>query len=63
LIGIAVYLAALVYAWHFLKDEGDFYVLAVAIGLVQGVAQRLLGFVVFVRGALGVEIGTPPAAT
>jgi UMF1 family MFS transporter len=41
LIGIAVYLAALVYAWHFLQDEGDFYVLAVAIGLVQGGVQSL----------------------
>ncbi len=41
LIGIAVYLAALVYAWRFLTDEGDFYVLAVAIGLVQGGVQSL----------------------
>ena len=41
LIGIAVYLAALVYAWRFLQDEGDFYVLAVAIGLVQGGVQSL----------------------
>ena len=41
LIGIAVYLAALVYAWRFLHDEGDFYVLAVAIGLVQGGVQSL----------------------
>ena len=41
LMGIAVYLAALVYAWRFLQDEGDFYVLAVAIGLVQGGVQSL----------------------
>jgi UMF1 family MFS transporter len=41
LIGIGVYLAALVYAWQFLTDEGDFYVLAVAIGLVQGGVQSL----------------------
>ena len=41
LIGIAVYLAALVYAWRFLQDEGDFYVLAVAIGFVQGGVQSL----------------------
>jgi UMF1 family MFS transporter len=41
LIGIAVYLASLVYAWRFLHDEGDFYVLAVAIGLVQGGVQGL----------------------
>jgi len=41
LIGIGVYLAALVYAWQFLTDEGDFYLLAVAIGLVQGGVQSL----------------------
>lgn len=41
LIGIGVYLAALVYAWRFLADEGDFYLLAVAIGLVQGGVQSL----------------------
>jgi len=41
LIGIAVYLAALVYAWQFLTDEGDFYLLAIAIGLVQGGVQSL----------------------
>ena len=41
LLAIAVYLAALVYAWRFLQDEGDFYVLAVAIGLVQGGVQSL----------------------
>ena len=41
LLGIAVYLAALGYAWRFLSDAGDFYVLAVAIGLVQGGVQSL----------------------
>jgi len=41
LIGIGVYLAALVYAWKFLTDEADFYLLAVAIGLVQGGVQSL----------------------
>lgn len=41
LIGLAVYLAALVYAWRFLADAGDFYVLAIAIGLVQGGVQSL----------------------
>jgi UMF1 family MFS transporter len=41
LLGLGVYLAALVYAWRFLQDEGDFYVLAVAIGLVQGGVQSL----------------------
>lgn len=41
LIGLAVYLAAVVYAWRFLDDSGDFYALAVAIGLVQGGVQSL----------------------
>jgi UMF1 family MFS transporter len=41
LLGLGVYLAALVYAWRFLEDSGDFYVLAVAIGLVQGGVQSL----------------------
>lgn len=41
LMGLGVYLAALVYAWRFLQDAGDFYVLAVAIGLVQGGVQSL----------------------
>jgi len=36
-----VYLASLVYAWRFLFDEGYFYALAVAIGLVQGGVQSL----------------------
>ncbi len=41
LLGLGVYLGALVYAWEFLEDSGDFYVLAVAIGLVQGGVQSL----------------------
>jgi len=41
LIGLAVYVAALVYAWRWLTDSGDFYVLAVAVGLVQGGVQSL----------------------
>ncbi|KPK66875.1 MAG: MFS transporter [Gemmatimonas sp. SG8_38_2] len=41
MIGLGVYLAALVYAWRFLQDSADFYVLAVAIGLVQGGVQSL----------------------
>lgn len=41
MIGLGVYLGALVYAWRFLEDSGDFYVLAVAIGLVQGGVQSL----------------------
>jgi UMF1 family MFS transporter len=41
LIGLGVYLAALVYAWRFLTDEADFFALAVAIGLVQGGVQSL----------------------
>jgi len=41
LIGLGVYLVALVYAWGLLTDAGDFYVLAVAIGLVQGGVQSL----------------------
>jgi UMF1 family MFS transporter len=41
LLGLGVYLAALVYAWRFLEDAADFYVLAVAIGLVQGGVQSL----------------------
>jgi len=41
LMGLGVYVAALVYAWRFLEDAGDFYVLAVAIGLVQGGVQSL----------------------
>ena len=41
LLGLGVYLGALVYAWEFLEDSRDFYVLAVAIGLVQGGVQSL----------------------
>lgn len=41
LIGLAVYIAALFYAWHWLTDSGDFYNLAIAIGLVQGGVQSL----------------------
>ena len=41
LIGIAVYLVAIIYAWRFLDSDRDFYVLAVAIGLVQGGVQSL----------------------
>ncbi|MGB8330241.1 MAG: MFS transporter [Polyangiales bacterium] len=41
LIGLGVYLLALIYAWGLLTDAGDFYVLAVAIGLVQGGVQSL----------------------
>jgi len=41
LMGLGVYLLALVYAWAFLADANDFYVLAIAIGLVQGGVQSL----------------------
>jgi len=41
LIGLAVYVAALFYAWRWLTDSGDFYLLAVSIGLVQGGVQSL----------------------
>ena len=41
LIGLGVYLAAIIYAWRFLDDAADFYALAVAIGLVQGGVQSL----------------------
>jgi UMF1 family MFS transporter len=41
LIGLAVYLVAIVYAWRFLDSAADFYVLAVAVGLVQGGVQSL----------------------
>jgi UMF1 family MFS transporter len=41
LLGLAVYVAALVYAWRWLLDAGDFYTLAIAIGLVQGGVQSL----------------------
>jgi len=41
LFGLVVYLAAIVYAWRWLQDSNDFYVLAVAVGLVQGGVQSL----------------------
>lgn len=41
LIGLMVYIAAVVYAWRWLDSEGDFYLLATAIGLVQGGVQSL----------------------
>ena len=41
LIGLAVYLVALVYAWRWLTEARDFYLLAIAIGLVQGGVQSL----------------------
>lgn len=41
LIGLGVYVMAIVYAWGWLTTAGDFFVLAVAIGLVQGGVQSL----------------------
>lgn len=41
LIGLAVYLFVVFYAWAFLASSRDFYLLAVAIGLVQGGVQSL----------------------
>lgn len=41
LIGLAVYVGALVYAWRWLASAADFYKLAIAIGLVQGGVQAL----------------------
>jgi MFS transporter, UMF1 family len=41
LIGLTVYIAAIVYAWRWLDSELDFYLLATAIGLVQGGVQSL----------------------
>jgi UMF1 family MFS transporter len=41
LIGLAVYIGAIVYAWRFLETDMDFYALAIAIGLVQGGVQSL----------------------
>ncbi|MGR3983702.1 MAG: MFS transporter [Gammaproteobacteria bacterium] len=41
LAGLAVYLAVVVYAWRWLNTAGDFYLLAAAIGLVQGGVQSL----------------------
>ena len=41
LIGLAVYVGALFYAWRWLDTGADFYKLAVAIGMVQGGVQSL----------------------
>lgn len=41
LIGLAVYVGALAYAWQWLDTGADFYKLAAAIGLVQGGVQSL----------------------
>ncbi len=41
LLGLAVYVGALVYAWQWLDTGADFYKLAIAIGLVQGGVQAL----------------------
>ena len=41
LIGLAVYIVALFYAWRWLDTGADFYKLAIAIGLVQGGVQSL----------------------
>ncbi len=41
LIGLLVYIWAVVYAWGWLDSSRDFYLLAVAIGLVQGGVQGL----------------------
>lgn len=41
LIGLAVYVGAIVYAWRLLQTALDFYLLAIAIGLVQGGVQSL----------------------
>jgi UMF1 family MFS transporter len=41
LVGLTVYIAALVFAWRWLDTIGDFYLLAVIVGLVQGGVQGL----------------------
>ena len=41
LIGLAVYVAVIIYAWRWLTTATDFYFLAGAIGLVQGGVQSL----------------------
>ncbi|MDA7969621.1 MAG: MFS transporter [Gammaproteobacteria bacterium] len=41
LAGLAVYLAVIAYAWRWLNSAADFYLLAAAIGLVQGGVQSL----------------------
>ncbi len=39
--GLAVYLSVVLYAWRWLDSAADFYVLAGAVGLVQGGVQSL----------------------
>ncbi len=41
LIGLIVYVFAIIYAWKWLETSTDFYLLAAAIGLVQGGVQSL----------------------
>ena len=41
LIGLLVYVSVVAYAWGWLDSAADFYLLAVAIGLVQGGVQSL----------------------
>ncbi len=41
LLGLTMYVGALVYAWRWLDTGADFYNLAIAIGLVQGGVQAL----------------------
>lgn len=41
LFGLAVYGAVILYAWRWLDSAADFYLLAIAIGLVQGGVQSL----------------------
>lgn len=41
LLGLGVYLLVIVYAWAWLASSRDFYLLAIAIGLVQGGVQSL----------------------
>ncbi len=41
LIGLGVYILALIYAWRWLDTGADFYKLAIAVGLVQGGVQSL----------------------
>ncbi len=41
LIGLAVYVSVVLYAWRWLNSAADFYLLATAIGLVQGGVQSL----------------------
>ena len=41
LIGLVVYTAVVLFAWKGLNSVRDFYILAIAIGLVQGAVQSL----------------------